>query len=159
MTSSAEQQQQQQQSKQIVRQLFEASDQQNIEKIAQLVTITNYSFHFSGMPPMDWTGHIQLFTAFNSAFSDLHRNIEDMVAEGGGKVAVRFTITGTHKGELQGIPPSGKKISIDAMDFLTIIDGKITEEWVTADMMGLMQQIGAIPTPPSPATGTTTAGS
>lgn len=155
MTSSAEQQEQQQ-SKQIVRQLFEASNQQNIEKIAQLVTITNYSFHFSGMPPMDWTGHIQLFTAFNSAFSDLHRNIEDMVAEeGGGKVAVRFTITGTHKGELQGIPPSGKKISIDAMDFLTIIDGKITEEWVTADMMGLMQQIGAIPGG-SQATGTDT---
>jgi len=145
MTSSAEQEQQQ--SKQIVRQLFEASNQQDIEKIAQLVSITNYSFHFSGMPPMDWNRHIQLFTAFNSAFSDLHRNIEDMVAEGGGggKVAVRFTITGTHKGELQGIPPTDKKVSFDAMDFLTIIDGKITEEWVTADMMGLMQQIGPIP--------------
>ncbi|HEX6282715.1 MAG TPA: ester cyclase [Nitrososphaera sp.] len=53
------------------------------------------------------------------------------------------------------MPPSGKKISIDAMDFLTIIDGKITEEWVTADMMGLMQQIGAIPGE-SQATGTDT---
>lgn len=144
MTSSAEQEQQQ--SKQIVCQLFEASNQQDIEKIAQLVSITNYSFHFSGMPPMDWNRHIQLFTAFNSAFSDLHRNIEDMVAEGGGgKVAARFTITGTHKGEFQGIPPTDKKVSFDAMDFLTIIDGKITEEWVTADLMGLMQQIGAIP--------------
>jgi steroid delta-isomerase-like uncharacterized protein len=140
MTSSAEQQQ----SKQIVRLLFEASNQQDIEKIAQLVSINSYSFYFSGNPPMDWNGHIQLFTAFNNAFSDLHRNIEDMVAEGG-KVAVRFTITGTHTGELQGIPPSGKKISFDAMDFLTILDGKITEEWVTADMMGLMQQIGAVP--------------
>lgn len=143
MTSSAEQEQQR--SKQIVCQLFEASNQQDIEKIAKLVSITNYSFHFSGMPPMDWNGHIQLFTAFNNAFSDLHRNIEDIVAEGGGKVAVRFTITGTHKGELQGIPPSGKRVSFYAMDFLTIIDGKITEEWVTADVMGLMQQIGAIP--------------
>ena len=106
---------------------------------------------------MDWNGHIQVFSGFNNAFSDLHRSIEDIVAEeGGDKVAVRFTITGTHKGELQGIPPTGKKVTFDAMDFLTIIDGKITEERVTADMMGLMQQIGAIPTAPSSANSSTT---
>jgi predicted ester cyclase len=44
-----------------------------------------------------------------------------------------------------GIPPSGKKVSFVGVDFLTIIDGKITEEWVSLDTMGLMQQIGAIP--------------
>lgn len=152
-----EKQEQQQKNKQIVLELFEASNRQDVEKIAQLVSITNYSFHFSGMPPMDWNGHIQVFSGFNNAFSDLHRSIEDIVAEeGGDKVAVRFTITGTHKGELQGIPPTGKKVTFDAMDFLTIIDGKITEERVTADMMGLMQQIGAIPTAPSSANSSTT---
>ena len=69
---------------------------------------------------------------------------DDVVAEGD-KVAVSINVTGTYKGEFQGIPPTGKQVSFTAMDVLTIIDGKITEEWATADMMGLMQQIGAIP--------------
>jgi predicted ester cyclase len=67
-----------------------------------------------------------------------------MVAEGD-KVAVSINVTGTYKGEFQGIPATGKQVSFTAMDILTTIDGKITEEWATADMMGLMQQIGAIP--------------
>jgi steroid delta-isomerase-like uncharacterized protein len=133
------------QNKQIVRQYFEVSNGHDIERMGQLVSRTNHSFHFPGMAPMDWNGHKQLFTAFVSAFPDLHRNIEDMVAEGEDKVAVRFNVTGTHKGELQGIPATGKEVSFSGMDFLTIIDGKVSEEWITVDMMGLMQQIGAVP--------------
>jgi steroid delta-isomerase-like uncharacterized protein len=97
------------------------------------------------MPPMDWNTNKEQFLApFNKAFPDLRRNIVDMVAEGD-KVAVSINVTGTYKGEFQGIPATGKHVSFTAMDILTIIDGKITEEWATADMMGLMQQIGAIP--------------
>ena len=95
---------------------------------------------------MDWnTNKKQFLVFFNKAFPDLTRNIVDLVAEGD-KVAVSINVTGTYKGEFQGIPPTGKQISFTAMDILTIIDGKVTEEWATADMMGLMQQIGAIPT-------------
>ena len=61
------------------------------------------------------------------------------------KVAVRLIVTGIHKGEFHGIPPSGKKISLDEMAFLTIVDGRIIEGWITSDMMSFMQQIGAIP--------------
>ena len=68
-----------------------------------------------------------------------------MVAEGD-KVAVRLNVTGTHKGEFQGIPPSGRKLSLDEMAFLTIIDGRITEGWITSDTLNFMQQIGATPT-------------
>ncbi len=133
------------QNKQIVCQYFEVSNRHDTEGMGKLVSSTNHSFHFPGMPTMDWNGHKQLFTAFISAFPDLHRNIVDMVAEGEDKVAVRFNVTGTHKGELQGIPVTGKKVSFSGMDFLTIIDGKVAEEWVIVDMMGLMQQIGVIP--------------
>lgn len=63
----------------------------------------------------------------------------------GDKVALRFNITGNHKGQFQDIPATGKKISVGCMNFLTIIDAKIIEEWSNSDMMGLMQQIGAIP--------------
>lgn len=135
----------QEQNKQLVRQFLEALDRYDTEMVDQLVSNTNYSFHFSGMPPMDWNTNKEQFLApFNKAFPDLHHNIVDMVAEGD-KVAVSINVTGTYKGEFQGIPATGKHVSFTAMDILTIIDGKITEEWATADMMGLMQQIGAIP--------------
>ena len=135
----------QEQNKQLVSQFFETLDRQDIEMMDQLVSSTNYSLHFSGMPPMDWNENKKEFLApFTKAFPDLRRNIVDMVAEGD-KVAVSINVTGTYKGEFQGIPATGKQVSFTAMDILTIIDGKITEEWATADMMGLMQQIGAIP--------------
>jgi steroid delta-isomerase-like uncharacterized protein len=97
------------------------------------------------MPPLDWNAHKQLLAAITRAFPDLHHNIKDMVAEGD-KVAVRLNVTGTHKGEFQGIPPSGRKLSLDEMAFLTIIDGRITEGWITSDTLNFMQQIGATPT-------------
>ncbi len=139
----------QEQNKQLVRQFFEASDRQDAEVMDQLVLSANYSLHFSGMPPMNWNTNKEQFLApFNKAFPDLRRNIVDMVAEGD-KVAVSINVTGTYKGEFQGIPPTGKQVSFTAMDILTIINSKITEEWATADMMGLMQQIGAIPVRPA----------
>jgi steroid delta-isomerase-like uncharacterized protein len=133
------------QNKQVARQFFEAFDRHDTERIGQLVSSTNYSFNFSGMPPMDWNGHKQFIIAVTNAFPDVHHDIVDMVAEGEDKVAIRFDVTGTHKGEFQGIPPTGKKVSFSGMDFFTIINGKITEIWVSVDMMGLMQQVGAIP--------------
>ena len=57
-----------------------------------------------------------------------------------------MNVTGTHKGEFLGMPQSSKKVSITSMDFFTIVDGKFVEHWVNADMMGLMQQIGATST-------------
>jgi steroid delta-isomerase-like uncharacterized protein len=106
------------------------------------------------MTPIDWNGHKQLLALITRAFPDLHHNIKDMVAEGD-KVAVRLNVTGTHKGEFQGIPPSGRKLSLDEMAFLTIIDGRITEGWITSDTMSFMQQIGAIPTTDAHATSST----
>jgi steroid delta-isomerase-like uncharacterized protein len=135
----------QEQNKQLVRQFFEALDRQDTEKMDQLVSSANYSLHFCGMPPLDWNANKKEFLApFNKAFPDLTHDIVDLVAEGD-KVAVSVNVTGTYKGEFQGIPATGKQVSFTAMDILTIVDGKITEEWATADIMGLMQQIGAIP--------------
>jgi steroid delta-isomerase-like uncharacterized protein len=145
MVSSPSSTRQEEQNKHVVHQFFEALDRQDTERMDQLVSSTNYSLHFSGMPPMDWNANKKEFLApLTKAFPDLRRNIVDMVAEGD-KVAVSINVTGTYKGEFQGIPATGKQVSFTAMDILTIIDGKVAEEWATADMMGLMQQIGAIP--------------
>jgi predicted SnoaL-like aldol condensation-catalyzing enzyme len=78
----------QEQNKQLVSQFFETLDRQDTEMMDQLVSSTNYSLHFSGMPPMDWNENKKEFLApFTKAFPDLRRNIVDMVAEGD-KVAV-----------------------------------------------------------------------
>jgi steroid delta-isomerase-like uncharacterized protein len=139
-----------QKNKQIVRQFFELLDRHDTDRIGQLlVSSTNYYFHIGGMPSVDWNEHKGILTGVNNAFPDLHHEIVDMVAEGD-KVAIRLNVTGTHKGEFQGIPPTGKKLSLYEMGFITIIDGKITEGWISADTMGLLQQLRALP-PSSPA--------
>ena len=139
-----------QENKQLVSQFFELLDRHDIENMGQLlVSNTNYSFHIGGMPsPVDWNEHKRIITGFNNAFPDLHHEIVDMVAEGD-KVAVRLSVTGTHKGDFQGIPPKGRKLSLDEMAFMTITDGKIVEGWINADKMEFMQQIGVLPSPSS----------
>ena len=79
-----------------------------------------------------------------AAFPDLKMTIHDQAAEGD-KVWTRKTATGTHQGELFGIPATGKQVSWKIIDIMTIRHGKVTEHWVVADVMSLMQQLGAVP--------------
>ncbi len=72
--------------------------------------------------------------------------MNDLFAEGD-KVACRYTITGTHKGEYQGIPPTGNKMTIQVINIFRIADGKIAEWWSQFNTLGMMQQLGVIPTP------------
>ncbi len=67
-----------------------------------------------------------------------------MVAEGD-KVVARVIWTGTHQGEFQGIAPTGKKVTLKAITIYRILGGKIVEVWEEADVLGMMQQIGVIP--------------
>jgi steroid delta-isomerase-like uncharacterized protein len=83
---------------------------------------------------------------FLAAFPDLHFTFEDYIAEGD-QVVVRWTTSGTQKGELMGIPPSGKQISVSGMEIYRFEGGKIVEHWLESDMLGLLQQLGAIPAP------------
>jgi steroid delta-isomerase-like uncharacterized protein len=88
----------------------------------------------------------QLMSMYLSAFPDLRFAIEDMVAEGD-KVVLRYTIRGTHKGELMGIPPTDKQVTLTATETYRLAGGKIDEQWVNMDALGMMQQLGAIPQP------------
>jgi steroid delta-isomerase-like uncharacterized protein len=146
--SSKQEEVEKEQNKRLVRLFFELLDRHDADRIGQLlVSSTNYTFYVGGTSsPLDWNEHKRLLAGVTNAFPDLHHEIVDMVAEGD-KVAVRLNVTGTHKGEFQGIPPTSKRLSLDEMGFITIIDGKITEGWISADTMKLMQQIGGIPPP------------
>jgi predicted ester cyclase len=81
-----------------------------------------------------------------TAFPDMRAEIHDQVAEGD-KVVTRKTFYGTQQGEFMGIPPTGKKVAFDVIDIFRIADGRILEHWFAGDMLGLMQQLGAVPAP------------
>ena len=104
------------------------------------------AFQIAGAPPTDIEGYRQFAAAFYAAFPDLTHTIEEQVAEGD-VVVSRFTVRGTHQGEFQGLPPTGKQIAIAAVAFDRIAGGKIVERWGQFDALGLMQQLGAIPEP------------
>ena len=86
------------------------------------------------------------FAGFLAAFPDLQTTVEDAIAEGD-KAVVRWSARGTHLGDFNGIPPTGRSVHFSGIVIGRISDGKIVEEWEQLDMLGLLQQLGAIPTP------------
>ena len=88
--------------------------------------------------------HKEDIYAFLGAFPDLHITVEDLIAEGD-KIVGRVTLTGTHQGELMGIPATGKKVSFSEILIARISNGKVVEQWEVADTMTMMQQLGVIP--------------
>lgn len=80
------------------------------------------------------------------AFPDMHFAVHDIIAEGA-KVAARWTFTGTHKGEFQGISPTNKKVTLSGINIDRVSGGKFVEGWVSFDTRSMMQQLGLLPTP------------
>jgi steroid delta-isomerase-like uncharacterized protein len=85
----------------------------------------------------------QFVTMFFDAFPDLNVTVEDEIAEGD-KVVTRWTIRGTHQGDLEGIAPTGKQIVLQGITIHRIEGDKIVEEWERYDNLGLMQQLGVV---------------
>ena len=82
-------------------------------------------------------------TMYRTAFPDLHLHIEDTISDGD-NVVVRWTSTGTHTGDLQGIAPTGKSTSSTGITIARFVNGKIAEEWSNWDTLGLMRQLGVV---------------
>jgi steroid delta-isomerase-like uncharacterized protein len=100
----------------------------------------------AGMPPMDRAAFQQFGQAFFAAFPDLYHIVEDQVAEGD-MVVNRMLARGTHRGEFQGIPPTGRTVEFAAISIQRFAEGTLVEQHLMVDTLGLLQQIGAIPTP------------
>lgn len=96
--------------------------------------------------PVGREGFRQFVTAVRTAFPDIHFTVEDTVVEGD-KVVIRYTGRGTHQGAFAGIPATGKQVQFPGIDIFRIANGQMAEEWLMYDQLGLLQQIGAIPTP------------
>jgi steroid delta-isomerase-like uncharacterized protein len=132
--------------KTVVRRFYEGLNTRNLAVIDELIAP---DFVDHSAPP----GHLpgpqgmhQTVTMFLSAFPDLHWTIEDAVAEGN-KVVLRLTARGTHRGAFQGIPPTGKQVTVTGLIISRLADGKIAEEWANRDVLGLLQQLGVVAVP------------
>ena len=96
--------------------------------------------------PKNREGVKQFFSLLGTAFPDTMATIENLVVQGD-MVAARLVVTGTHRGDFAGIPPTGKQVSMQVFDLVRVIDGKMTEHWGLSDQLSLLQQLGAIPAP------------
>lgn len=136
------------QNKALVRQFIEEIlNQGNLSLMDELVA-DGYIEHEEMPPgvPRGREGAALLMSMLRSAFPDFKATIDDIIAEGD-KVVIRMTWNGAQKGEFMGIPPDGKRISVSVIDIFRITEGKIVEHWGLLDMMGMMQQLDAMPIP------------
>jgi predicted ester cyclase len=107
---------------------------------------SGFRAHFPGRSPMNLADFDQFEAMIRSGFSDIRHPIEDIVGEGN-TVAVRLSFEGEHTGEFMDVPASGQRVSVEGTAFLCIAGGKVAEFWGSLDRMGLMLQIGGLPTP------------
>jgi steroid delta-isomerase-like uncharacterized protein len=134
-----------------VERYFEAINRLDVAGLDDVCS-PEFKLHFPGVPaPLPREGAKQFFGMFFAAFPDIHHSLEDILIDGH-RVAIRMTIRGTQQGDFQGLPATGKPITIGSLNILYVIDGKITEQWVETDSLGMLQQLGAIPAPAQPAT-------
>jgi steroid delta-isomerase-like uncharacterized protein len=85
----------------------------------------------------------EVFMGLHRAFPDLHVTVEDLIAEDN-KVAGRNSITGTHRGEYMGLPPTGKTITYNEIFIFRFTGGRIAETWGVVDVFSQMKQLGVI---------------
>jgi len=124
----------------------EVWNKKNLDLIDEIIA-ADYVDHTlpTGVPP-GREGAKAFIGAYLNAFPDLKITVEDMLAEGD-KVVTRWSATGTHTGELLGIPATGKQVTVTGLDITRFSGGKSVEYWGQFDQMGMMQQLGVIPTP------------
>ena len=124
----------------------EIYDKGNLAAIDELFA-TNFVWHFAppGVTP-DLKGYKQWVNMTCAGLADRQSTVEDQIAEGD-KVVTRWTYRGTHKSELMGIAPTGKQVTVTGICIDRIVGGKIVEEWGEMDNLGMMQQLGVVPSP------------
>jgi predicted ester cyclase len=108
----------------------------------------NWVNHDPGTPelPPGPEGFKLLVSGYRAAFPDLKVTLDDVIVEGD-KVAGRWTASGANTGPLMGMPPTGKQATISGISILTFAGGQVAEQRTNWDTLGMLQQLGVIPTP------------
>lgn len=118
-------------------------------EVADEILAADFVIHAPGYLP-EWTqgpeGTKQLAAAIIEGIPDRRIEHYETIAEGE-LVMVRWSMTGTHGGELMGLPATGRPIEVTGFDLFRVEDGRLAELWQNWDQLGLLQQIGAVPAP------------
>ncbi len=132
--------------KNVVRWREEIWNKRNLNVIDELAA-EDYVGHMAGIPgPVHGPEALKRLFAGYLAALDTHVTPEFLIAEGE-MVVVRDTNWVKHTRPFQGIPPTGKEVTITSTDIYRIVDGKIVEQWFEADLTGMLLQLGLLPTP------------
>jgi steroid delta-isomerase-like uncharacterized protein len=132
--------------KALARRFVEAVDRGDLDAFDDLF-VEDYVHHDPALPPEVQHGrdaYKRLHAMFRAALPDLRFALEDEVAEDD-RVVGRWTVTGTHEGELLGVPPTGKRLTLTGIQILRVADGRIAEQWVNFDALGMLRQLGVVP--------------
>ena len=140
--------------KAVVRRTFEEVWNSGQLDVADEVYAPGHSNHDPVFPSIvpGPDGITPIVSMYRAGFPDLQFTVEDMVAEGD-RVVTRWSASGTHTGELRGIapyvrgiPPTNKRVTVTGITISHIANGQIVESWSSWDTLGMMQQLGLIPT-------------
>ena len=106
----------------------------------------DYAAHDPSLPPLPPgpEGVALHVLASRTAFPDQRVTVDDLLTEGN-RVAVRFTLRGTHLGDLLDYAPTGRRVEVHGIAIYRVAGGRITEGWVGFDALGLLDQVGALP--------------
>jgi len=126
------------------RRIFEdVWNRKNLSAIDELMS-ADYVHHDSGAVAANGPeGYRQFVKSYMNAFPDARFEIHDEFTVGETEVT-RWTVSGTHEGELAGIPPTGRRFSVTGISIARIANGRIIESWNNWDALGLMQQLGVV---------------
>lgn len=127
----------------VVRRLFDVIETGEQAKV-ETAFAENWVNHDPSLPPMQGLEGARQLVALWGGLSKRKVVIEDSVSDGD-RVAVRFRITGTHTGDMVGIPATGRLVNLTATGIFRIVDGKAADNWVNFDALGLLQQVGTVP--------------
>ena len=122
--------------------LVELWNQGDFNAVKQLLA-SDYDGH-SSTEIHGTEGALEFVPRLRAAFPDFRFSIRDQIAEGD-KVATRWKIDGTHAGEFQGMPPSGKRMEMTGITIFRIANGKLIEGWTNEDTLGMLEQICPVP--------------
>ena len=136
------------QNKTIVRRIFAALNERDLDGV---ISYYNPDCRFHGWGPdtrqtLDVAGYKETMSALLNAFLDSRFPIEEVIAEGD-RVAVPHSFRGTHQADFQGVPATGKSVAVNSIAIFRLENDKAAELWLSADFMGLMQQLGVMPSP------------
>ena len=126
-------------------------DNWNLSTADELLT-DDYRLHLPGSPqPLDRATARQVVAMFSVSFPDLKHTVHEMIGEGD-TVAARWTVRGTHRGDFQGVAPTGNTVVVDGVTVHHLVNGRVSETWLCFDTTNLMQQLTVTAAPATAST-------